>query len=58
MLIHIGNYAKDSLGCILLGKWQSKAHASVSNSIECVKEFYELIEKIGAENCFLRIIEI
>ena len=58
VLIHIGNYAKDSLGCILLGKWQSKAHANVSNSIECVKEFYELIEKIGAENCFLRIVEI
>ena len=58
VLIHIGNYAKDSLGCILLGKFQSVAHANVSNSIECVKEFYEIIEKIGVENCFLRIIEI
>lgn len=58
VLIHIGNYAKDSLGCILLGKFKSKAHANVSDSIECVKEFYELIEKIGAENCFLRIGEI
>lgn len=58
VLIHIGNYAKDSLGCILLGKWQSVAHASVSNSIECIKEFYELVEKLGVENCFLRVLEI
>lgn len=55
ILIHVGNYAKDSLGCILLGKWQSVEHASVSNSIECIREFFEVIENIGVENCVLTI---
>lgn len=58
ILIHIGNYPQDTLGCILLGKTKSLQNGWVSNSIECVKEFYELIEKIGVENCFLRILEI
>lgn len=58
ILVHIGNYPQDTLGCILLGKWKNTQTGTISNSIECVKEFYELIEKIGVENCFLRILEI
>lgn len=55
ILLHIGCFFKDSLGCILLGRKQGKD--CLYESVEAVREFYELIERLGAENCFLRIIE-
>lgn len=58
ILIHIGNSEKDTLGCILLGKGKNVSGGTITNSIVCVKEFYNLLEKIGIENCFLRILEI
>lgn len=39
ILIHIGNYAKDSFGCILVGKNDCKG--MVSNSTATFKKLYE-----------------
>lgn len=58
ILIHVGNTSADTLGCILLGKTKNEKMGWVSNSVEAVKEFFELIEKIGINNCYLRIKEI
>lgn len=57
ILIHIGNYGGDSLGCILLGKTHPDVGA-IYNSTEAVKEFYDLISRIRAENFILTIREI
>lgn len=56
ILIHVGNYPQDTEGCILLGK--VKGAGVVSQSVECCKEFFECLEKIGIENTTLEIIEI
>ncbi len=56
--IHTGNYPQDSQACILLGKAKNEQQGWVSNSVEAVKEFFELLQKIGIENCYLRVIEI
>ncbi len=58
ILIHTGNYPQDTEGCILLGKAKNEAQGWVSNSVEAVREFFELLEKIGIENCYLRVMEI
>lgn len=42
ILIHIGNYAKDSSGCILVGKNDSKG--MVSNSTATFKNLYERLK--------------
>lgn len=57
ILIHIGNYPQDTAGCILLGKSCNEKQGWISNSVECVREFYELLEKIDIKNCYLRILE-
>ncbi|TLD80181.1 hypothetical protein LS68_008155 [Helicobacter sp. MIT 05-5293] len=56
ILIHVGNYPQDTKGCILLGK--AKGKGVVHTSIEACKEFFTLIEKIGAQNCTLQVREI
>lgn len=43
VLIHIGNTAKDSAGCILVG--QNKAVGKVLNSTETFKKLYERLKK-------------
>jgi hypothetical protein len=57
ILIHVGNYYKDTLGCILLGKsYNKKAHyAAVGNSIECIKEFYRAIQEIDLKDLVFKV---
>lgn len=43
VLIHIGNYAKDSLGCILVG--ENKVKGAVVNSTVWFKKLYEILRK-------------
>lgn len=50
ILIHVGNSAKDSRGCYLLGKWRNVSTMTVSNSIVALDELYSLVLKIGPEN--------
>jgi hypothetical protein len=47
ILIHIGNYAKDTDGCILIGTNSSKG--MVSNSTATFKKFYQELQ-IAANN--------
>jgi hypothetical protein len=42
ILIHIGNYAKDTEGCILVG--ENKVKGQVINSTETFKRLYELLK--------------
>lgn len=44
ILIHIGNYAKDSCGCILVGKNDVKG--MVSNSTATFKQLYEKLAAV------------
>ena len=57
ILIHIGNYPQDSLGCILLGMI-NKNNGIIQNSTNAVREFYNIVNKYGAENFTLSIKEI
>ncbi|WP_120953359.1 DUF5675 family protein [Helicobacter sp. L8] len=50
IMIHIGNDAIDSLGCILLGKRYDKKHGKILESTKAVQEFYNFCEIHGVEN--------
>lgn len=55
ILIHIGNYAKDSYGCILVGKNDHKG--MVSNSTATFKKLYEKLSAIkNSEDIEIEII--
>ena len=43
VLVHIGNYAKDSYGCILLG--ENKVKGAVVNSTVWFWKFYDILKK-------------
>lgn len=45
ILIHQGNYEKDTLGCILIGK--TKAQDMIGNSMVACKEFYAILKQYG-----------
>lgn len=55
ILIHIGNSAIDTLGCILLGKGFDKNSETITQSTVAIQEFFELVEKEGVENFILSI---
>ncbi|OEJ13469.1 hypothetical protein BFL38_01600 [Brachyspira hampsonii] len=57
ILIHVGNYPQDTLGCILLGA-VNKDNGIIEQSLKAVKEFYDIISKYGAENFIITINEI
>lgn len=46
ILIHIGNYLKDSEGCILIGKGQTEN--MITNSKEAFDEFMKTLEGINS----------
>ena len=54
ILIHSGNYPKDTLGCILLGK--NYSDSGVFNSLNAFKEFNEIMAKSNVEEDILEII--
>lgn len=56
ILIHVGNYPQDTEGCLLFG--YNTSNGSVSNSIECIKDFFKLVESIGISNITLEVKEI
>ncbi|WP_104748581.1 DUF5675 family protein [Helicobacter cetorum] len=55
ILIHIGNTAHDTLGCILLGKQAD--NRMIYKSTDAVREFFNLIKDKGVENFSLKIID-
>lgn len=58
ILVHSGNYANDTEGCILVGKAKNTTKGFVSNSVQAIYELFKLIEKLGIENCYLRVMDI
>lgn len=56
IFFHIGNFAKDTQGCILLGEQENDN--SILNSQSATKRFYGVIKDLGIENCLLEIKEI
>lgn len=58
ILIHIGNYPQDTLGCLLLCKYWNGKTGYANNSTLAVEAFYDLVAKEGVENFTLEIREI
>ncbi|TSA80116.1 DUF5675 family protein [Helicobacter mehlei] len=56
IMIHIGNDAIDTLGCILLGLGYNKESGKITESTKAVERFYNLCETHGVENFSLTII--
>lgn len=56
ILIHVGNYPQDTEGCLLLG--YSKGEGTVSNSIECCKDFMKVCASIDLSQVSLVVKEI
>ena len=49
ILIHVGNSAKDTRGCYLIGKTRNPSNMTVSNSIIAIDELYSIVLRIGVE---------
>ena len=57
ILIHAGNYAQDTEGCILLGEKGSGKGGVIANSAMTCHAFMRTLDIIGIENVTLRVIE-
>ncbi|BDQ28977.1 hypothetical protein ASB7_08140 [Helicobacter ailurogastricus] len=57
IMIHIGNDAIDTLGCILLGLGYSQEQGIITNSKAAITKFYELCEEHDIENFTLQIVD-
>ena len=57
ILIHIGNYPQDTLGCILCG-YTNGNNGKIGNSTKAINDLFLLFEKYGIENFKLIIKEI
>lgn len=57
ILIHIGNYPQDTLGCILCG-YINGNNGKIGNSTKAINDLFLLFEKYGIENFKLTIKEI
>lgn len=55
--IHIGNWAEDSKGCILIGSYFALNHNMIVNSSKAYEELMNYIENIDYEECKLNIID-
>ncbi|CCF81356.1 hypothetical protein HBZS_118070 [Helicobacter bizzozeronii CCUG 35545] len=58
IMIHIGNDAIDTLGCILLGLGYNKESGKITDSTKATQQFYELCQTHGVENFSLTIIDL
>lgn len=54
ILIHSGNCPQHTEGCILLG-YQDNGNGTISQSTACINDFFNLVEKHGAEHTKLII---
>ncbi len=52
ILIHLGNWVRDTKGCVLLGKWHTDRHFKVEQSAAAMREFSALMRR---ENFVLKI---
>ena len=57
ILIHIGNYPQDTLGCILCG-YINENNGKIGGSTKAINDLFLLFEKYGIENFKLTIKEI
>ncbi|CAK00338.1 DUF5675 family protein [Helicobacter acinonychis] len=55
ILIHVGNSAHDTLGCILLGMQHDED--MIYKSSEAVKRFFDLVKEKGADQFVFKIID-
>ncbi|MGN8499510.1 DUF5675 family protein [Helicobacter pylori] len=55
ILIHVGNSAHDTLGCILLGMQHDEEMIYKSN--EAVKKFFDLVKEKGVNNFLFKVID-
>lgn len=57
ILIHLGNYARDTEGCILLGEKGSGKGGVIANSAMTCHAFMRNLDIVGIENVTLRVLE-
>lgn len=61
ILLHNGNYSKDTLGCILLGKTIARDEngkaVAISNSVATMKNFYNIIDRYELKDSTLEILK-
>lgn len=55
ILIHVGNSAHDTLGCVLLGMQHDEEMIYKSN--EAVKKFFDLVKDKGVNNFLFKVID-
>lgn len=55
--IHIGNYPQDTEGCLLLN-YADNGNGTGGRSTDAVRDFYNLVGKVGIDNFTLEVREI
>ncbi len=55
ILIHVGNSAHDTLGCVLLGMQHDEE--MIYKSSEAVKKFFDLVKDKGVNNFLFKVID-
>ncbi|AFI03862.1 DUF5675 family protein [Helicobacter cetorum] len=50
ILIHVGNSAHDTLGCVLLGKQYDENTGMIYKSADAIKGFFDLVQELGVQN--------
>ncbi|WP_163532235.1 DUF5675 family protein [Helicobacter suis] len=55
IMIHIGNDAIDTLGCILLGTGYNAQSGKITNSTKAVEQFYNFCDLHGINNIVLEV---